>query len=60
MTELRPTVKAEWRVAYAFDPEREAVMLVAAAKHSGSKFYRQLIGTADARFDAHLRRLRQG
>jgi len=60
MKELRPTVdKVEWRVAYAFDPERKAVVLVAAAKHSGSQFYRQLIGTADGRFDAHLRRLRR-
>jgi hypothetical protein len=61
MKELRPTVnKLEWRVAYAFDPERRAILLVAAAKGgtNDKRFYRQLIRTADGRFEAHLERLR--
>jgi hypothetical protein len=44
MKELRPTVnKLEWRVAYAFDPERRAILLVAAAKGgtNDKRFYRQ-------------------
>lgn len=60
MKELRPTVdKVEWRVAYAFDPRRRAVVLVAAAKGgpSEARFYRQLIRTADDRFESHLARL---
>jgi hypothetical protein len=45
-----------WRVAFAFDPEREAILLVAGDKSGGSeaRFYRALIRKADARFDAHL------
>ena len=47
-----------WRVAFAFDPERSAVLLVAADK-SGKKerlFYRRLIKLADERFGKHLNR----
>lgn len=45
-----------WRVAYAFDPERKAILLVAGDKSGGSqqKFYKGLIRRADARFDEHL------
>ena len=45
-----------WRIAYASDPERNAILLVAGDK-SGvdqKRFYRSLIGKADARFDSHL------
>ena len=51
-----------WRVAFAFDPERKAVLLVAGDKSGGSerRFYRQLIAKADTRFSDHLRRLRAG
>jgi hypothetical protein len=57
MKELRPTVnKIEWRVAFAFDPERKAVVLVAGAKggEAESRFYKRLINTADLRFQRHL------
>jgi hypothetical protein len=49
-----------WRVAFAFDPDRQAILLVAADKSgvSQKRFYRRLIVTADARFDAHLDRPR--
>lgn len=48
-----------WRVAFAFDPTRRAILLVAGDKsgHSEKKFYRHLIAAADKRFDAHLERL---
>ena len=50
-----------WRVAFAFDPKRHAVLLVAGDKSGGSekRFYRQLIAKADERFDNHLSRLRK-
>lgn len=50
-----------WRVAFAFDPKRHAVLLVAGDKSGGSekKFYRQLITKADRRFDDHLASLRK-
>jgi hypothetical protein len=57
MKELRPTVnKVEWRVAFAFDPKRKAILLAAIAK-GGTKdrrAYRQLIRVADKRFTAHV------
>lgn len=45
-----------WRVAFAFDPRRKAVLLIAGDKSGGSekRFYRRLIAKADERFDEHL------
>ncbi len=50
-----------WRAAFAFDPKREAIILVAADKSGGSekKFYKRLIKTADKRFDQHLHVLKK-
>ena len=49
----------EWRLAFAFDPMRNAVLLVAGDKSGTStrRFYRALIRKADERFDRHLARL---
>jgi hypothetical protein len=63
MKELRfATAGGVWRVAYAFDQEREAILLVAGDKsgQSARRFYRQLIAKADARFSEHLERQRKG
>jgi hypothetical protein len=48
-----------WRVAFAFDPAREAILLVAGDKSGGSeaRFYRRLITTADRRYAEHLARI---
>lgn len=48
-----------WRVAFAFDPERRAILLVAGDKSGGSekRFYKALIAKADKRYQAHLDRL---
>lgn len=50
-----------WRVAFAFDPRRKAILLVAGDKAGGSekRFYRQLIARAQERLEAHLKRLRE-
>jgi len=61
MKELRfDAADGAWRVAFAFDPNRKAILLVAGDKSGGSEkgFYRRLIETADARFDAHAARIR--
>ncbi|MDE2135415.1 MAG: type II toxin-antitoxin system RelE/ParE family toxin [Alphaproteobacteria bacterium] len=53
MKELRaPVGKQVWRVAYAFDPVRRAILLCAGNKEGGNskKFYAELIATADERF----------
>jgi hypothetical protein len=57
MKELR--FKADggvWRVALAFDPQRNAVLLVAGDKSgvSEKKFYNRLIEKADKRYTEHL------
>ena len=60
MKELRfSAADGEWRVAFAFDPKRKAILLVAGDKSGGSekRFYKQLIAKADKRFDAHLTRM---
>ncbi len=57
MKELRfSAADGEGRVAFAFDPKRKAILLVAGDKSgiSEKKFYRDLIRKADERFDAHL------
>jgi hypothetical protein len=45
-----------WRVAFAFDPRRHAILLVAGDKTGvgQAEFYRRLIERADERFDEHL------
>lgn len=61
MKELRfEASDGEWRAAFAFDPERKAIILVAGDKSGGSekRFYKQLIAKADRRFTAHLERLK--
>jgi hypothetical protein len=63
MKELRfSAADVEWRVAFAFDPRRTAILLVAGDKSGGSqkRFYRELIRKADERFDAHLARIGKG
>jgi hypothetical protein len=62
MKELRfDAANGVWRVAFAFDPQRKAILLVGGDKAGVSErsFYRALIRKADARFDAHLARLKR-
>ena len=49
-----------WRIAFAFDPERAAILLIAGDKSGGcsNRFYKGLIKRADARFDQHLEALK--
>lgn len=61
MKELRfDADRGVWRVAFAFDPERQAILLVAGDKRGANEraFYRRLIRLADERYEAHLQRLR--
>ena len=61
MKELRfEAADGEWRAAFAFDPERRAIMLVAGDKSGGSqkRFHRQLIAKADLRLSEHLESLK--
>lgn len=62
MKELRADTSHQvLRIAFAFDPERTGILLVAGDK-SGvhqRQFYRQLIEKADRLFDAHLATLKR-
>jgi hypothetical protein len=63
MKELRfEAADGEWRAAFAFDPARNAIVLVAGDKSGGSqkRFYRSLIAKADLRFSDHLESLKSG
>ncbi len=57
MKELRFAWSGEiWRVAFAFDSARQAILLVGGDKGGTDqrRFYQRLIAKADARFDSHL------
>jgi hypothetical protein len=57
MKELRYSADGGvWRIAFAFDTQRKAVLLVAGDKagRSEKRFYRKLITKADERFNHHL------
>ena len=49
-----------WRVAFAFDTDRAAILLVSGDKGGADqrRFYKRLIANADARFDEHLAALK--
>jgi hypothetical protein len=60
MKELRAdTADKVLRVAFAFDPNRAGILLVADNKAgvNQKQFYRRLIARADALYDAHLAKL---
>ena len=60
MKELRfHAANGVWRLAFAFDPARQAIFLVAGTKsgRNSRRFYHALIRKADARFDRHLDQL---
>ena len=62
MKELRfDAERGVWRAAFAFDPERRAILLVAGDKRgaNGRRFYRKLIRLAGERFDRHLARMQR-
>lgn len=61
MKELRPgsSGRSALRVLFAFDPERQAVLLIAGDKAGNwQKWYRKNIPVADALLDQHLMNLR--
>ncbi|WP_439710272.1 type II toxin-antitoxin system RelE/ParE family toxin [Agrobacterium leguminum] len=63
MKELRfEAADGEWRAAFAFDPQRRAILLVAGDKSGrGQKlFYCGMIAKADLRFSEHLESLKTG
>jgi hypothetical protein len=56
MKELRFQLDGFWRFIFAFDPARQAIILIGGNKQgqNQARFYRNLIKLADARFAAHV------
>ena len=50
-----------WRFAFAFDFNRQAIILCGGDKSGGSesRFYKRLIAKADVRFDAHCKAMKK-
>jgi len=62
MKELRfSAVGQPWRAAFAFDPARRAIVLVAGSKSgmNEDRFYKWLISIADRRYRLHLEELKR-
>ncbi len=62
MKELRfKAADGVWRVAFAFDPARQAILLVAGDKSGVGqrRFYAGLVRKADSRFGVHLKMLKE-
>ena len=60
MKEMRFNWRQEiWRVAFAFDPRRQAILLVGGNKCgvNQSRFYKRLIEVAEHRYQEHLQNL---
>jgi hypothetical protein len=49
-----------WRLVFAFDPQRKAILLAAADKRgeNQNRFYTSLIKKADKRFEIHLKSIK--
>jgi hypothetical protein len=61
LKELRAdTAQQTLRIAFVFDPERAAILLVAGNKSGTSqkRFYKQLIARAEALYERHLAQLK--
>jgi hypothetical protein len=55
MRELRIQAKGKpYRVFYAFDPRRTAILLIGGNKTGNDRFYDEYVPTADKLYDAHL------
>lgn len=62
MKEIRVHTAGDWyRLAFAFDPTRQAIVLCGGAKGgiSQERFYDWLVATADRRYDEKLKELGQ-
>ena len=48
-----------WRIGFAFDPARRAIVLVAGNKSGVNqiRFYKRLVHTADQRYEKHLEQI---
>jgi hypothetical protein len=58
MKELRVQYRGDpWRILFAFDPRRSAILLVGGNKRGDKRWYKKHLPIAEERFRQHLRRL---
>ena len=58
MRELRVQVGGDpYRIFYAFDPRRAAILLIGGTKAGDERFYERMIPIADGIYDEHLEEL---
>ncbi|RRR69201.1 MAG: type II toxin-antitoxin system RelE/ParE family toxin [Candidatus Viridilinea halotolerans] len=50
---------APWRILFAFDPKRQAILLVGGCKQGQSRWYREMIPIAEQRYQRHLATLEE-
>lgn len=48
-----------FRILFAFDPDRKAILLVGGDKRGDKRFYEKMIPLADTLFDKHLDKWRK-
>jgi hypothetical protein len=60
MRELRIQHRGRpYRVLYAFDPRRVALLLLGGTKSGGARWYEKMVPAADLIYDRHLQALKQ-
>jgi len=60
MRELRVQHRGRpYRVLYAFDPRRAAILLIGGDKTGNDRWYEQYVPIADDLYDAHLKDVKQ-
>ncbi|WP_165068521.1 type II toxin-antitoxin system RelE/ParE family toxin [Paludisphaera rhizosphaerae] len=56
LKELRVQYRGDpWRILFAFDPARRAILLVGGCKAGDKRFYKSMIPIAEERYQRHLR-----
>ena len=60
MKELRIQYKGEpWRILFAFDPKRQAILLVGGNKTGNRRWYKENIPIAERRYQNYLEKLKE-
>lgn len=60
MRELRVQHRGEpYRVLYAFDPRRVAILLIGCSKSGDDRWYERFVPQADDLYDEHLEELKR-
>ncbi|MDJ1172718.1 type II toxin-antitoxin system RelE/ParE family toxin [Roseofilum sp. BLCC_M114] len=60
MKELRIQYKGDpWQILFAFDPERQAILLVGGNKTGNKRWYKENIAIAERRYENYLEQLKE-